>query len=214
MDIKVKYKADTYNYQIKKATSNSGFIKQLAKDLNLDSCSIKLIYKGKNLANSKGKIIDEGITEGATLLLFAVDKSAKLSKPKRSSDKKRSKISSAMYEEIPIPEIVKKGPPPGCMDGLHTPVSKFPKQPFVVYTKDGSIAKLSIESDAIFVEAKDGNKERLFDVTYNSERTKEVPNYPNYISLCLNTNDEMRVYHYIPKQYQNIFKDFFTSLMK
>lgn len=213
LTLKVKYKNDIFPYQIKKITTNSAFIKLLAKELCLEPNSIKLFYKGKTLANSKeNKLVNDGIKDGDKILLTAVDKSIKLPKPKRSGNKKQPK--NQQYEDIPIPDIVRKGPPPGCMDGLHAPVSKFPKTPFVVYTKDGSIAKLSIESDALFVEYSDGAVERLFDISYNAEKTQDVPNFSNYISLYINTNDELRVYHYIPKQFQNLFKDFLNSLSK
>lgn len=213
MEIKIKYNGDLVSVPIDPKTTVAKVVKHLAKEFNITPGAIKLIHKGKQITKSNNKIMDEGVKSGDKLLLNYTEKPGKKGGQKRAQkNERRKKTTEIIPDDIQLPEIAKKGPPPGAIEGLNSQVSKLPKTPFVVYTNEGKIAYLSVESDALFIKCEDGTCERLFDVSYNT-KSCSVPGFEGYISLYLKTqNNELRVYHYIPKQYQNVLKEYLTSL--
>ena len=213
MEIQIKYNGNLEKMQVKLNTKVSTLINKLAKKYSIDAGSIKLIFRGKQLTKAAtNKLSDENIKQGDKLLLTIVEKPGKGRQNKKGvtkSEKKRSRDSD--FPQCDPPEIIMRGPPPGALPGMNSQTQKLPTAPFVVYTKDGKIAKLSIESDALFISYEDGTYERLFDISYHTN-TSPLEGHDGYISLHLTTKDDYRVFYYIPKQYQDVFKQFLTSL--
>lgn len=179
---------------------------EIKKVLNVQPKEQKLIFKGKTITSkeSKKKLSEYEISSGSRVLLI---KAASEDKNKKLSKKRNKKTL-----DIPKPSIIQKGPPDGCMEGLKTQVNIFPNSPFIIYDTNGNVAKLSIESEALWIEPKDGEPERIFlndiqdkSIQPQNQDMDDSVNY-NYLSISLMTSNGSKVLYFIPKQYGNLFK--------
>lgn len=183
---------------------------EIEKKLGIHPEKQKIIFKGHTLNTPQTTLSEYGIKNGARLLLVASSESVKKDNQQRSA-KTNSKSKAAKHDhskKVLKQAIIDKGPPEGCIEGNRTQVGVFPKEPFIVYDTNGIVARMSIESDAIWIEAENDQKERIFT---SDEPTHpeilDIPGYEDqYFALKMITEHGQRVFYFLPKQYYEMFK--------
>jgi hypothetical protein len=85
---------------------------------------------------------------------------------------------------------------------MKTACNVFPKNPFEIDDAMGVKARLSIESEAFWVESESGEKERIFFSELNENCSLEIPGYSDQdFALLLHSSNRKRSFDYIPKQF-------------
>jgi hypothetical protein len=90
---------------------------------------------------------------------------------------------------------------------MKTPSSVLPKQPFIIYNTTGHLAKLSIESDAFWVETTSDENERIFFADVRELTCSDVEGYEDrYAAIVVKTKIVPRVFYFVPKQYTKLIE--------
>jgi uncharacterized ubiquitin-like protein YukD len=210
MDISVRYKTDSFAVKLT-STTVKGLSSAIQRQTGVPPREQKIIFKGKILGK-KDALSDSGIGNGAKLLLLREDSSDQPQKPTRRNARERTQTEAPLISE-PHAGIISRGPPAGCMEGVKTPVSVFPKNPFIVYDSSGSRASLSIESEAIWVQSESGEQERIFLSDLKTEKCQDLPGYGDrYVALSLGTDSISKIFYFVPKQFQGLFDEYCKPL--
>jgi hypothetical protein len=110
-------------------------------------------------------------------------------------------------------DIIAKGPPEGCLEGMKTTSHVLPKSPFIVYYSNGSTiegerARLSIESDAFWLETDSGEQDRVFFAEVETFTCIDLPGYADqYLAIVVRSGGCFRTFYFIPKQYKQILEE-------
>lgn len=183
---------------------------EIDKRLNIHPDKQKIIFKGRTLKSPQATLSEHGIKNGSRLLLVASNESIKEdSLPRAAKTNSKSKAAKHDHSKKSLKQaIIDKGPPEGCIEGNKTQVGVFPKEPFVVYDTDGIVARMSIESDAIWIEAENDQKERIFTSDEHTHpEILEITGYEDqYFALKMITEHGPRIFYFLPKQYYEMFK--------
>jgi uncharacterized ubiquitin-like protein YukD len=210
MDLIVCYKRDSFALKLTSATVNA-LSTAISRKTGVPSREQKIIYKGKVLGKKKN-LSEYGIQNGAKILLLRQDLTEQQTKPTRRNARERTQSEAPLVSE-PHAGIISRGPPPGCMEGVKTQVSVFPKTPFIVYDSNGARASLSVETEAIWVQSDTGEQERIFLSDVKSEKCQDLPGYVDkYVALSLVTESVRRIFYFVPKQFQGLFDDYCKPL--
>jgi hypothetical protein len=212
MDIFVRYKTDSFSVRLT-STTVKGLSTAIQRATGVPTREQKIIFNGKILGK-KDALSDSGVGNGAKLLLVREEPSDPPPKPTRRNARERTQTEAPLISE-PHAGIISRGPPVGCMEGVKTPVTVFPKTPFVVYDSTGSRATLSIESEAIWVQSDNGEQERIFLSDLKSEKCQDLPGYSDrYVALLLGTETVSKIFYFVPKQFQGLFDEYCKPLQQ
>jgi hypothetical protein len=186
-------------------------IQQLQKEVNhqvqIQPSRQTLIFKGKILSHKKDKLSAYGISNHSKILLFA-----KCSDSKEDSASRRHRTAPEM-DQPPHSQIIARGPPEGCLEGMKSASRVFPNAPFVVYysngtTIEGDRTRLSIESDALWFETDSGKKEREYFNNVELLSFTDLPGYiEQYVAVMMRISRTFRTIYFFPKQYQQLLDD-------
>jgi hypothetical protein len=166
-----------------------------------------LIFKGQKLTKRADKLTAYGIQNSSKILLFTVAgaKDDKLHTKRRPP---RDRTLSTKLDTPPHSSIIALGPPAGCLPGMKTPSTLFPREPFIVYDTSGARARLSIESDAFWVEPDVGECERIFFSDVQSAPSfLWLPGYDEqYTAMVLQTQNGKRIFYFVPGQFKQLIE--------
>jgi hypothetical protein len=204
MQVQVKYNNATLDIKLPGDAKVEMLQKEVSRLFAVPQEAQRIIFRGRPISGSTVDLAALNIVDGARLLLLAskpVDKTV-------GEDGKRSSLFPNMQfvnqrrspTFVPDPVIVEKGPPPGAIRPYSAQTDSLPKEPFVVRTPNG-IAKLHIESDAIFVECEDGTNRRFF----FSSLTGQLVRLGNGEYFAVRAEEkEVADLYFIPSQYRDV----------
>ena len=217
MDIVVRYQNDSLQIKLPIKSTCKKLYQDVGKNLGLKAKSMKMIFNGKTIPNDSKLLTDFNLINKSKVLLISTDeKDLTLNKKQKKNSSKKSLTNRNKIPDLNF-DIIFKGPPEGCLPGMKSQVNHFPPNPFLTYDREGKLAKLSVESNnSLFIEYEDKKHERLFDVECN--QVIDLDKYfDQYVAILLGTDiekNEQRIFYFIPKQYSDLFKDFFSKQSK
>ena len=220
MKIILRYQNTSYTLDFNTVPSISQLKKEISKKTQVDTKFQKIIFKGKVISNqsSKVKLSNLDIPEGARLFLISTfqNKDPNLIQTTR----RQPKIPPFDLKDQPLnQDIVNLGPPPGCENGLKNTISKFPKNPFIIYDTKGNISQMAIEQDSLWIyqiveEGIKGSQDRIFYSDITDHRISDIEKYKNqYCAIILkvkkiDSDFDIKIFYFIPYQYSETFKRF------
>jgi hypothetical protein len=205
MQVSVRYGTQTYPLQLPANPSVSRLQNEVRRTVAIPPAKQRLIFKGKVLSKKKDKLSAYGIVNTSKILLVANNSDGRDDLPPRRP--RRTERGSANMDLPPHIEVIDRGPPPGCLEGMKTASHVLPKTPFVVYNTAGDIARLSVESDAFWIEADSGENERVFFTDLKDLAFLDLKGYPDrYAVMILKLQSSQRVLYFIPKQYMRLIE--------
>jgi hypothetical protein len=203
--VSVQYNSKSYAVPISADITVSQFLDKVNEIVKVSAVDQTLICKGKKITRSDALLSSEGIAPNSKVMLVTK------TNPK-APDPKADLTNAAGFRRIayslqsedlnrpPHCDIISRGPPPGCA-AAYAGRTALPKDPFVVYTNGGVIAKLTIETDALWVQPADGPGLRIFFHEIKGSGTQECPGTKRYWALFVVTLLEKHWFYFIPGQY-------------
>lgn len=222
MKITVKYKNNNYTLDFNTVPSISQLKKEILNKTQVDPKFQRIIFQGNVISQlpSNSKISKANIKEGSRLLLLSSYKNEETTIQHHArTTRKQSKIPSLDTKDLCLnQEIIELGPPPGCEKGAKNIISKFPKDPFIIYDSKGNLSQMAIEQDSFWInqvveEGNKGEQDRLFYSDITDSKIVDIEGYKNQycaIVLLIKKFDayfETKVLYFIPYQYSKAFKD-------
>ncbi|KAK8884159.1 Ubiquitin domain-containing protein ubfd1 [Tritrichomonas musculus] len=223
MQIILRYKNTSYTLNFNTIPSMSQLKKEISNKTQVDPKFQKIIYKGKVISTTTAKVSKLDIKEGSRLFLISTSQNEEPNMPRVRSSRKQVKVQQCdLKDQILDPEIVDKGPPPGCEKGIKNVNPKFPKDPFIIYDTKGNTSQMAIETDSIWINqiVKDGNKgdqDRIFYSDITDFKITDIDKYKTQYStifLSIKKADntyEVKKFYFIPYQYSNAFQNFLSN---
>jgi hypothetical protein len=205
MRVTVRYGSETIPISLKQVDASVQQLQSLIrKELGILPAQQRLIFKGKTLNHKRDKLRGYGITDGSKLLLVTLesDDPKDEMEPRRPRRPPRSERTGTALD----PHVISLGPPPGCLEGMKTPSNVLPKQPFIIYNTTGHLAKLSIESEAFWVECSSDENERIFYGDVRELTSSDVEGYEDRYSAIVLKAGVPRVFYFVPKQYTKLIE--------
>ncbi|OHT08720.1 hypothetical protein TRFO_04808 [Tritrichomonas foetus] len=208
MQLNLRYNSSTHPINLPPDANVAVLQEAILNLLSIPIEAQKIIFRGKPLTQTNQELSSFKISNGAKLLLLA-------SQPPSSNSKHLSPQKNVHFNGFPqfnqLPEldqeILAAGPPEGTMKNYIAEVTVFPKTPFVVKTSKG-VAKMQIETEALFFQYDDGGYDRIFysDVkNYNFAQLKK----DDYLHLRLSMQNEKEIIYFLPCQYAGAFQNLF-----
>ncbi|OHT16183.1 hypothetical protein TRFO_41980 [Tritrichomonas foetus] len=226
MEVKCCYSNKVYPLSFNvKDPSVSQLTSAIAQAVQVTQKNQKIILSGKVLSKiwkPKQKISKFGIKNGTKFLLVAPEQGDDAGQTKkqsrsRSNKSSRQKGGGDQIDQQPDQTIVEKGPPPGCLKGVKTPLNFFPDKAFIVYDASGVICKLSIEQESIWVQqdVPGGTQERTFLSDIQGCTLKSLAGFEDeYVMLYIVTTVKTLKFYFIPLQYSKCFIDYLQKTDK
>jgi hypothetical protein len=207
MQVCIRY--ERQNHEVKLRQSNptvQNLMSEISHRFGVVPAHQFLIFKGRRLDKKKDKLSIYGIKNDSRILLFSISEAKDDEPAKRRPP--RDRYFSTELDHAPHSTIIAQRPPPGCLPGMKTPSTFFPKEPFCVYDTGGARARLSIESDAFWVESETGERERIFFSDLQSPPLFQwLPDYDDqYIAMFFRTINGMRAFYFIPGQFKQLIE--------
>lgn len=221
MDIQVKFNREIKTISVEADTTIENLHKTLQEVFDLVPENQTIIFKGKKLTDSTLKLSSVGISKGSKLLLVgsstpinSQNQTPSSSNPFSIPDltSKPPRVIGEKYLTVPPhSNIIKKGPPPGCIEGNSFQLENLPQEPFIVRDKDGDVAKLSFRSDELVIQS-EKNIERIFYSEIISYGIQAVPGYENhYLAVGVHIKGKEIWSYFVPKQYRMLIEIIFQS---
>jgi hypothetical protein len=208
MQVCVRYEGKNHVIALRSPNpSIQNLMTEIAHELGVVPARQSLIFKGQKLTKRKDKLTAYGVQNSSKILLF----SAAEATDEEVHAKRRPPRDRTLSTELDRPAhstIVALGPPAGCLPAMATPSAQFPREPFIVYDTNGTRAKLSIESDAFWVEPDAGECERIFFSDVQSGPSFVwLPGYGDqYAAMLLHTPNGNRIFYFIPGQFRPLME--------
>jgi hypothetical protein len=210
MEVSVRYGTQTYPLIIPANSSVQRLQNEVRRMVSVIPAKQRLIFKGQVLSKKKEKLSSYGIVNTSKILLIANDADGKGDLPPRRP--RRPERGPANMEQPPHTDVIERGPPPGCLEGMKTATTVLPKTPFVVYNTSGEVAKLSVESDAFWIEAASGEMERIFFSDLKDLVFSDLPGYQDrYAAMIARLASSQRVFYFVPKQYVRLIEQIYRQ---
>jgi hypothetical protein len=197
MQVCIHYERQNYDVTLRSSNPTvQNLMTEISHRLGVVPARQSLIFKGRRLDKKKDKLTAHGIHNSSKILLFSVSE-AKDDEPAKRRPPRDRNFSTELDRE-PHSTIIAQRPPPGCLPGMKAPSNLFPKEPFCVYDTTGARAKLSIESDAFWVESATGECERIFFSDVQSPPLFVwLPDYDDqYMAMFFPTINGKRVFYF------------------
>jgi len=217
MEVRVRHKSEMHALHLTTNSTVGHLMTQINRQIHVPPREQRLIFQGKTLSDKKDRLIDKHIVDGSKILLVVspvVKDGARASKrmPRPFARRQWRRSRLVQDDELYLPphaEFVMRGPPAGCMPGGRTPVGRFPTTPLVVYDTSGEIARMSFETDAIWVANEGGGQERIFLTEIDMPQFVDIPDYRDqYIAVFISMDTGRRVFYFIPKQFQDLIEGY------
>jgi hypothetical protein len=185
----------------------SQFLDKVNEIAKVTATEETLICKGKKIVRSDAVLSAEGITPNCKIML--VTKASP-----RNPDSKTGLTNAVGFRRTsfllgpedlrqpPHSDIISRGPPPGCA-AAYSGKTALPKDPFVVYTNGGVVAKLTIETDALWLQPADAPGIRIFFHEMKASGVLACPGTNRYWALYVVTGQEKHWFYFIPGQYSD-----------
>jgi hypothetical protein len=208
--VSVQYNSKSYAIPISADMTVSQFLDKVNEIAKVTAVDETLICKGKKITRSDAILSDEGIVPNSKVMLVTKG-------PPKNADSKGGPpqltqvpgfrrpsyfLGPENLSQAPHWDIISREPPPDCV-AAHPGKAALPKNPFVVYTNGGAVAKLTIETDALWVQPAEGAAIRIFFHEIKASGVQECPGANRYWALYVVTAHEKHWFYFIPGQYSD-----------
>jgi uncharacterized ubiquitin-like protein YukD len=212
----IQYNRKPYTFTVPLDATVAQFMDIISETLKVAPTEQTLIFRGEKFQRSDDLLSDHKIGNNAKLMLVVPDdpKSppGKVDVANQYTQRRNGVIMSA--EDLRNPphcEIIARGPPQGAGKSFAAKLTVLPKEPFVVYDRAGGIAKLSIESEALWIQGPSGQCTRVFFTDVKNAGVQECPNSTNYFTLWVATAHEKHWFYFIPCQFAELISQIITT---
>jgi hypothetical protein len=188
----------------------------ITEELKVGPTEQTLIFRGEKFQRSDDLLTDHKIGNNAKLMLVVPEG------PKAPPGKvdvagaytqRRNGVTMAAEDlrNPPHCDIIARGPPQGAGKSFVAKLAVLPKDPFVVYDRTAAIAKLSLESDALWIQGSGGQGTRVFFSDVKNAGVQECPNSGHYFALWVVTAQEKHWFYFIPCQFAELISQIIST---
>lgn len=206
MKVTVQYNRKPYAFTVPVDVTVSQLMEHINETLKVSPSEQTLIFRGEKFQRSDDLLTDRKVGNNAKLMLVVPEgpKSAPGKADVASAYAQRRNFLLMNAEDLRNPPhsgIIARGPPQGAGKAFVAKLTLLPKEAFVVYDRTGSVAKLSLESDALWIQGSVDQAMRIFFSEVKNAGFQECPDSAHYFALWVVTAQEKYWFYFIPCQF-------------